>query len=127
MRLIRFVLGRIILLVNWLTLPKGLERSEEAQRVVDEKLQDYRLYELTACPFCVRVRRECVRLSLPITRCNVSDPAVKAELEAGGGQFQVPCLRIARADDADEWLYESAEIVAYLRQQFLPQDMASSS
>jgi glutathione S-transferase len=41
----------------------------------------------------------------------------RAELIAGGGKGQVPCLRIETDDGNVRWLYESADIIAYLREQ----------
>ena len=47
---------------------------------------------------------------------NIKDnPDFKAELIAGGGKKQVPCLRISQ-DNADTvWLYESDDIIRYLK------------
>ena len=39
----------------------------------------------------------------------------RAELVAGGGKSQVPCLRIEDAAGQARWMYESADIIAYLR------------
>jgi glutathione S-transferase len=36
----------------------------------------------------------------------------------GGGKRQVPCLRIDGDDGQSHWLYESMDIMAYLKQQF---------
>ena len=46
------------------------------------------------------------------------DKTAKQELLQGGGQFQVPCLRITGAAKADQWLYESSDINDYLSQRF---------
>ena len=43
------------------------------------------------------------------------DPQAHQELVAGGGSQQVPCLRIESADQV-RWLYESADIISYLRE-----------
>ncbi|MBT8437453.1 MAG: glutathione S-transferase domain-containing protein [Gammaproteobacteria bacterium] len=37
------------------------------------------------------------------------------ELTAGGGKFQVPCLRIETADGKARWMYESIDIIGYLK------------
>ncbi|MDO9194005.1 MAG: glutathione S-transferase N-terminal domain-containing protein, partial [Undibacterium sp.] len=35
-----------------------------------------------------------------------------------GGSPKVPCLQISNADGSVKWLYESNDIIAYLRKQF---------
>ncbi len=119
MKLIRYLLGRIILFLDWATSPKSMVRSQAEQSLVDEKLSVLRLYELQACPFCVKVRRECKRLGLTIERINVKDDAADLrELESVGGKYQVPCLRISNEDGSSEWMYESSVIIDYLRREF---------
>ena len=74
---------------------------------------------MRACPFCVKVRREIKRLGLNIPRTDVKKQANDmAELINEGGKFQVPCLRIDHAQNTT-WLYESDEIIKYLRESFL--------
>ena len=36
-------------------------------------------------------------------------------LMQGGGKTQVPCLRIEQANGEVQWMYESDDIIAYLR------------
>ncbi len=123
MYLIRYILGRVILFVDWLTTPKSLVRSENDQKQVDARLRQYRIYELKACPFCVKVRREAKRLGLNITTLNVkSDVVAKQELESEAGKYQVPCLRINNDKGQSQWIYESDNIITLLRQEFLPAD-----
>jgi len=47
----------------------------------------------------------------------LADPDIKAELIAGGGKQQVPCLRIEE-DNKVRWLYESSDIIKYLRKRY---------
>lgn len=42
-------------------------------------------------------------------------PEHNAELIAGGGKSQVPCLRIENQAGEASWLYESIDIIRYLR------------
>ena len=42
------------------------------------------------------------------------DETAYRELVMGGGSQQVPCLRIESAE-GERWLYESADIIEYLR------------
>ncbi len=44
-------------------------------------------------------------------------PKNKAELIAGGGKKQVPCLRIDSENGDVQWMYESDDIIHYLKQQ----------
>jgi glutathione S-transferase len=55
-------------------------------------------------------------LGLKITLKDVlSQPENSAELIAGGGKMQVPCLRVENVDGDTRWLYESSEIIHYLK------------
>lgn len=118
MKFIRWFLGRIILLLNFIFSPKGVKRSEESQKEADNKAQNMALYQFEACPFCVKVRRAMKRQSVNIElRDAKSNPQHRSELEAGGGKVKVPCLRIEK-DGQVEWMYESSDIVAYLEQEF---------
>lgn len=119
MKLIRWILGRIILLVHGLTLPKPKQRSPEAQAAVDSETAKLQLYQYRACPFCVMARRAIRRLGLNIeTRDALLNPEYRQELEQQGGKQQVPCLRISHDDGRVEWLYESADIIKYLESRF---------
>ena len=40
------------------------------------------------------------------------------ELIRGGGKSQVPCLRIDHPGGTTQWMYESTDIIAYLRRRF---------
>lgn len=47
---------------------------------------------------------------------NIKDnPDFKAELIAGGGKKQVPCLHFTNEGGDSEWLYESDDIIRYLK------------
>jgi len=72
-------------------------------------------------PFCVKVRKEIKRMSLNIElRDTQHNTENRAEILAGGGAVKVPCLRIAKADGSHQWLYESNDIKAWLKQRFEP-------
>jgi glutaredoxin len=79
-------------------------------------MESYTLYQFPSCPFCQRVLRflRDNRIELPM-RDVLTDDAAHAELVAGGGSSQVPCLRIERSDGV-HWLYESLDIIDYLRE-----------
>lgn len=118
-RTLRLVLAPFLLLGNWLTQPKGVVRTPEAQAAVDARTRALALYHFPTCPFCLKVRRTMKRLSLNIElRDARSDEAHRAALIAGGGQPQVPCLLITAPDGKETWLYESDAINAWLNREF---------
>lgn len=51
MKFIRWILGKIILLLNAVFSPRGIKRTNEAQSNVDDKAKQYALYQFEACPF----------------------------------------------------------------------------
>jgi glutaredoxin len=114
MKVVRYIVGRIVLFLNFITRPALGVRSEHKQEEVEAQLSTYSLYQFEACPFCVKVRRAMRRLNLPIElRDAKSNEVHKKELLALGGSPKVPCLRIG-----DTWVYESDDIVNYLDQHF---------
>ena len=119
MTVIRWILGQIILLLDVLTSPKYVVRTPAAQQAVDEVTASMSIYQFKTCPFCVKVRRQLKRHGLNIElRDAKGDADLKAELVREGGRHKVPCLRIEKADNSVQWLYESNDIIAYLKQQF---------
>jgi glutaredoxin len=135
MRIIRFILGRLILLINWITLPKPVVRSQPQQDQLDHVTQHLTVYEMLACPFCVKVRREIHRQGLKITTVDVKQSADEMDrLVNEGGKFQVPCLRVDTSSDTIspstvsiqpsstssdkekvQWIYESDEIIEHIQ------------
>ena len=96
----------------------GLSRGHDAvaQQGPDQVARGLTLYHFNTCPFCLRVRWALDRLGLEIPLRNIrSDPGAREELLAGGGRTMVPCLRI-EADGETRWLYESDDIIDFLRQ-----------
>ena len=57
MQIIRFILGRIILFLDWLTSPRPNKISRTELDAIQNKVKNMTIYEFRACPFCVRVRR----------------------------------------------------------------------
>ena len=49
----------------------------------------------------------------------ISHPEKRAELIAGGGKSQVPCLRIESESGDVQWMYESIDIIRYLREKLV--------
>ena len=117
MSLIRWPIGRIILLINFIFSPKSPKRVAEEQQKIDAKTQDLSLYQLPSCPFCVKVRRTMKREGLNIELRNINQKNdYREELIREGGKRKVPCLRIEQADGKIQWLYESSDVVAHLQQ-----------
>ncbi len=120
-RTLRMVLTPFMLLSEKLSTPEGMTRTPEQQALADEASKDLALYQFRACPFCIKVRKEIARLNLNIeTRDAQHSPEHRAALEAGGGRVKVPCLKIQQDDGSERWLYESAEIKAWLQERFEP-------
>ena len=115
MKIIRWVLGRLILIIDYLTRPKKLIRIESQQQKIDAILKDHSLYEFHACPFCVKIRRYLRKNSLNINIMDAkNNKKYRSELEKLGGKIQVPCLRIKNNNNNIIWLYESNDIISYL-------------
>ena len=115
-RTIRRIIGPIMLLADKLTTPKGVKRSDGLQQELDAATQHLSLYQFKTCPFCMKVRREIKRQSLNIElRDAQHDQDNRKELLEGGGQVKVPCLKIKNEAGNVTWLYESNDVLSYLR------------
>lgn len=115
---VRAILGPVLLLKEKLNQPQALQRTAQAQAKVDAACLNLALYQFNACPFCIKVRQEMRRLSLPITLLNAQQAPHKMDLLQKGGSPKVPCLRIQSADGKFDYMYESKDIIAYLRKEF---------
>lgn len=81
-----------------------------------KQLNHCRLYYSPACLFCIRVWLFLRQAHIEIPSSNIlTHPRDLAELIAGGGKRQVPCLRIEQEDGKIHWLYESGDIIHYLK------------
>ena len=119
LKLIRWPLGQLILLIDFLTSPQAPERGEEEQARIDAQTKGMALYQFKACPFCVKTRRTIKRLGLKIElRDALGNRQWRQQLLAEGGQLQVPCLYIPQSSGEAQWLYESNDIIAYLEKRF---------
>jgi len=123
MVVLRWIIGRIILFFDFIFSPKRVKRAEDEQEKVNASTQHLSLYQLPACPFCVKVRRAMKRDNLQIELRNINQkPEFREELITQGGKRTVPCLRIEDNNQVT-WLYESSDIVNYL-EQFVPEKAA---
>jgi glutaredoxin len=116
---LRAILTPVLLLLERLSAPMGLIRTPEAQAEVDRQCADLALYQFRSCPFCIKVRQEMRRLSLNIELRDAQHGAAHRDaLLQGGGKAMVPCLHIRDAQGNSRWMYESGDIIAYLRGRF---------
>jgi glutaredoxin len=119
MTFIRWFLGKLILFFDRVFVAKPLiKRTPEAQLKVNQEIKSLSIYQFETCPFCVKVRRELSRLDVKIELRDARTSPYAEELKREGGTVQVPCLRIAEPKGQVRWMYESDDIIAYLRGQF---------
>ncbi|MFN3578992.1 MAG: glutaredoxin family protein [Pseudomonas sp.] len=115
---LRVGLGNLIIFIDFLTRPRKLKRSAEAQAQVESAAAGLSLYQFRACPFCVKTRRTLHRLNVPVAvRDAKNNPQDRQTLLEQGGKIQVPCLRIDEAGQT-RWLYDSKAINSYLHERF---------
>jgi glutaredoxin len=118
-RTLRVVLGPVMLLQERLTQPTGVQRAPAEQAAVEQACQSLALYQFSTCPFCIKVRQEMRRLSLPIEKRDAQHHLDNRNaLLQGSGASKVPCLQITEANGQTRWLQDSDAIVAYLRERF---------
>jgi glutaredoxin len=107
----------IIVGVDWLTRPKAIKRSAEKQAQAQAVVKGLSLYQLYACPFCVKTRRAIHQLNVDIELRDIGKNTEHRQvLQEQGGRIMAPCLRIDESDGV-RWLYESNDIISYLKQQ----------
>ena len=117
-RAVRYILGQLILFVDWITRPRRPKHAPELQQRLDEETSSLALYQFHLCPFCVKTRRTIHRLGLNIeTRDARNDEKHMETLIEEGGQYKVPCLAIQENGET-RWMYESNDIISYLEQRF---------
>ncbi|UCC55650.1 MAG: glutaredoxin [Gammaproteobacteria bacterium] len=118
-KIIHAIAGPVLLGLDRLTSPKGIERTPGEQQRIDAQSRNLVMYQFLTCPFCIKTRRAIKRLSLKIeTRDALNHAPSREQLLQGGGQIKVPCLRISDADGNVEWMYESDDIIHYLQNNF---------
>jgi glutathione S-transferase len=77
-------------------------------------MNDIKLYYLPTCPYSLKVLRFMEENGIIIDMESTTEPENRARLLAIGNRNQVPCLVIE-----GEALYESDDIINYLRKRFL--------
>ena len=116
---LRAIIGPVMLLLDFITTPRGIKRSPEQQQQVDKDAGSLVLYQFRTCPFCIKTRRAIKRLSLNIEiRDAQRNDANREQLLQGGGQIKVPCLMVNDEKKGPTWMYESNDIIEYLQTRF---------
>ena len=112
----RHGLGLIIVFFDWISRPKGIERSEQQQAQAQSAMQGLSLYQFFACPFCTKTRRAIHRLNVVVEARDINKSSEhRRQLETDGGRVKVPCLRIEEKGEV-RWMYESKQIISFLEQ-----------
>ncbi len=121
LKIFREGVGGLMAFVSFLTSPRKIKRSQEAQNTINQQVKSMSMYQYFACPFCIKTRRTVHRLNIPLEYrdAQVRGGEHRNTLEKEGGKIKVPCLRIDEGEKTT-WLYESKDIVAYLNEQFDP-------
>lgn len=118
-KMLRLVLMPFMLLWSKFGTPKGIIRTANRQAEINLACQKLALYYFPTCPFCIKVRHEMARLSLPIQLRNAQHQTEhRVDLLQGGGKIQTPCLKTEDESGQIRWLYESSDIIDYLKQRF---------
>lgn len=79
-------------------------------------MSSYALYYYDQCPFCQMVLREMRNTQVQVELMNtLTNPVNRQDLIQGGGRGTVPCLRITGEHGDVQWMYESSDIVQYLK------------
>lgn len=116
---LRLFLLPFMLLWAKLATPRGIVRQAASQQKIDTECAKLALYHFSSCPFCIKVRHEMARLSLPVPlREAQHDTKHRGELLQGGGKIQTPCLQIEDEHGNIQWMYESSDIIKYLQHRF---------
>lgn len=119
MKIIRVVVGFILTILDKLTSPAPIKIESSELIKIQEKSKGIELYQFSACPFCIKVRRYMKKnnISLPL-RDAKNDEKFRQELLDGGGRIKAPCLKITNSDGT-KWLYESDDIILFFEKNIL--------
>jgi len=119
MRFIRQILGKIILFLDAVFAPRVRELTLDQRKKLETAADHFSLYQFEACPFCVKVRRFLKSEGIQMRLKDATAEPGRSELLRGGGALKVPCLRIDKANHSSEWMYESGDIIEYLKKNIL--------
>jgi len=75
------------------------------------------LYHMGHCPYCKRVIKTIQSSKITVTYKDLDvHEKFRKELISGGGKQQVPCLLMTEKGNSDRWLYESQDIINFIKQ-----------
>jgi len=95
-------------------LPKIPSPERERREAL---FRGHTLFHFQLSPYSRRVRRVIAELGLGIPlKDTLDDSAAWNELMEHGKRDMVPCLKIETPGESTRWMYESTDIVAYLKQ-----------
>ena len=118
LKALRIGLGQLVVFADWISRPRKLKRSPEAQAEVERATANLALYQFHACPFCVKTRRTLHRLNVSVALKDAkNNEQDRQTLLTQGGKIKVPCLRIEE-NGQTTWMYESKVIIDYLDKRF---------
>jgi len=110
------------------TTIQAVERDAVAQQRVDQQTAGLALYHYDSCMFCARVRKAIGALQLNIElRDIMNEREHYRDLATHGGRTTVPCLRIDKDAADSTWMFESADIIDWLVEQFANDSSASTA
>jgi len=74
------------------------------------------LYKMGTCPYCLKTIKVIKELNINVAFKDINESAKHNKtLIEEGGKRQVPCLKIVETNKKAVWLYESEEIINFLR------------
>jgi len=77
------------------------------------------LYMAAGCPYCLKISKILDKLYVRIPIVNPEkDHTLRRKLTVRGGRYQVPCLHIEKEGEKPVWMYESRDILRYLKMKF---------
>jgi len=116
LKMLRNLFGYILVFLNWLSQPKPVKRSKEEQLRAQQGVAGLSLFQLYACPFCLKTRRALHRMNVKVDIQDIGrNKDLREVLENGGGRIKVPCLRIVESGNT-RWMYESSDIIKFVEQ-----------
>lgn len=78
----------------------------------------YALYYYDMCPFCQRVLQVLPKVKVEVEKRNVmQDSNFRQQQQKATGRTTVPCLRIEDESGKESWMYESGDIIRFLKAQ----------
>ncbi len=95
-------------------------RSAAEQSAVDSQTASMALYHYDGCYFSAKVKKAITVLKLKIELRDILANTRHGEiLLKHGGKTTVPCLYLEETSERpDTWMYESDDIIRYLRERF---------